>query len=217
MHAVELRVRPPGGSFPGVDSALAASPAISREALLNLDWLDDGGLTLLYRLAADGEAAIADALDDHEDVRAYQIVPVEDDTFYAFVHVQRSELVADLLSVVEEYALLLDRPFRFVDDSVVVTLAGDQAAASEAFDRVRELVDVSVEWMGEYEPEGMTPLSRLTDRQREALEAAFELGFYETPREASYEELGEALDCAPSTANALLRRTEAALVTAVLE
>jgi predicted DNA binding protein len=58
---------------------------------------------------------------------------------------------------------------------------------------------------------------RLPDRQRKGLEATDEPGFYERPRDPDYEDLGAALDCAPSTANELLCRAEARLVSAVLE
>ena len=217
MQAVALTLRPPDGAFPGLDSALAAEPDVDRDVLLSLDWFDDGSLSLLYRLDAPDEHTLEAVFDSHEDVRRYEVLSVDGRPRYAYVHLDHSELVGQLVDIVQEYALILDRPIRFTDGGVVITLAGDVTNATEAFERVREVIDLTVEWTGTYEPEASTPLSRLTIRQREALEAAVELGFYESPRAASYEELGEALDCAPSTANALLRRSEAALVTAVLE
>jgi predicted DNA binding protein len=58
--------------------------------------------------------------------------------------------------------------------------------------------------------------ARLTERQQEALVRAYELGYYETPRSVSFEEVAAELDCASSTANELLRRAEATVVEAVL-
>lgn len=52
----------------------------------------------------------------------------------------------------------------------------------------------------------------LTARQREAVEAALSLGYYDIPREASYEDVAEAMGCAPSTAAEHLRKAEGKLV-----
>ncbi len=54
----------------------------------------------------------------------------------------------------------------------------------------------------------------LTDRQREAVEAALELGYYEVPRTADHEDVAAALACAPSTAAEHLRKAESALLRA---
>ncbi|MDZ7730630.1 MAG: helix-turn-helix domain-containing protein [Natrialbaceae archaeon] len=86
-----------------------------------------------------------------------------------------------------------------------------------AFEEAAEAIDVDVEWSGGYDPAGSDVLSRLTSRQREAIQTAYELGFYEKPRRTSYEEIADALECAPSTANELLRRAETAIVSSVLE
>jgi predicted DNA binding protein len=52
----------------------------------------------------------------------------------------------------------------------------------------------------------------LTDRQREAVRAAVEAGYYAVPREASLADVAEAIGCAESTASEHLRRAEAAVM-----
>jgi predicted DNA binding protein len=56
----------------------------------------------------------------------------------------------------------------------------------------------------------------LTDCQRTALEPAHDLGFYETPRTVTYDDIAAELGCAPTTANELLRRAESRIVEALL-
>jgi predicted DNA binding protein len=56
----------------------------------------------------------------------------------------------------------------------------------------------------------------LSDRQREALEVAVELGYYDTPREATHTDIAAELDCAPNTASDHLQKGEAKLVRAGL-
>ncbi|QCC50446.1 helix-turn-helix domain-containing protein [Halapricum salinum] len=76
------------------------------------------------------------------------------------------------------------------------------------------LLDVEVLDVGSYDRAVTTPL---TDRQREAVEAAREVGYYEVPRTGDIETVARELDCAVSTASTLLRRAESRLVERTLE
>jgi predicted DNA binding protein len=216
MKAAELRFSPEGGAFPGVDAALASLSGVAREELLNLEWLTDGTYAMLYRLSASDGAAIRATLADHAEVHQYDVVAAGD-SYYAFVQASERETLSELLAIAEDNALLLDLPVTFTADGVTVTVAGSAADLQAAFADVTEKMAVSVEWTGSYEPGDDGVLRRLTDRQRDAISAAHDLGFYETPRAASYEEIADELDCAPTTANELLRRAEAAIVDALLE
>lgn len=57
----------------------------------------------------------------------------------------------------------------------------------------------------------------LSERQREAVTVAMELGYYEQPREATHEEIAAELGCAPNTASEHLQKAEAKLVEAGIE
>ncbi|WP_135301949.1 helix-turn-helix domain-containing protein [Haloarcula amylovorans] len=50
-----------------------------------------------------------------------------------------------------------------------------------------------------------------------AIDTAFELGYYEIPREASHEAVAEAIGCAPSTVAEHLRKAESKLLGSLLE
>ncbi len=223
MKAARLLLRPEEGAFPGVDRALAGCDHLTREQLLNLEWRADRSSALLYRLSVGGDgdrdarAAAEAVLAGHAEVRHHEVVDAGSGTVYAFVHVSEREPLSELLAIVERHALLLDLPFTFTEEGVSVTVAGDAGALQRAFGEASDAIDVDVEWSGGYRPESSAPLARLTDRQREALGVAYDLGFYRTPRTVTHEEIADALDCAPSTANELLRRAEATLVGAVLD
>ncbi|MFB6270785.1 MAG: helix-turn-helix domain-containing protein, partial [Halobacterium sp.] len=53
--------------------------------------------------------------------------------------------------------------------------------------------------------------------QREAVEAALELGYYDDPRAATQADVADRLDCAASTAGDHLRKAEAKLVRAGMD
>jgi len=216
MRAVELHLLPEGGSFPGVDTTVSSLDAVSRDAVMNLGWHSDGSYTLLYRLTAQSLEPLRAAIESNEDVRQYELIVEDETSVYAFLHVSEHEVLSELLAITEKHALLLEPPFRFTDRGVRVTVAGEQGSLQEAFDDVTDRIAVDVEWMGGYSPDGTDTIGRLTDRQREALSTAHELGYYETPRQASFGEVAEELDCASSTANELLRRAESKIIDAVL-
>lgn len=215
MRAVELHLMPEGGAFPGVDEMFANLPTVTREALVSVDWHSDGTFTLLYRLAGTDVESLRTALDDHDEVLRYELV-TEGTRTYTFTHVTERETLTELFEVVEEYALLLDPPFQLTDDGIRVTVAGSDDSLQSGFAEVSDRIAVDVESTGVYVPDEPSYLERMTDRQYEALVTAYELGYYETPRTVSFEEVADELGCAPSTANELLRRAEAELVDAVL-
>ena len=169
---------------------------------------------MLYRLSGSREE-LTDLLSESDQVIQYDIVG--DDPLYLFATVTEREGLSRLLAIADDHALLLEMPFEFTDNGIRVTIAGNEAPLQSAFAAaISEDIDLEVEAAGEYEPDAPVGFERMTDRQYEALVAAFKLGYYETPRTVSFEEVADELDCAPSTANELLRRAEGALVSSVL-
>ncbi|MFB6270658.1 MAG: helix-turn-helix domain-containing protein, partial [Halobacterium sp.] len=57
----------------------------------------------------------------------------------------------------------------------------------------------------------------LTDRQREVVETAVDLGYYDVPRTAGQDDVAAELDCASSTVAEHLRKAEAALARAAVQ
>jgi predicted DNA binding protein len=215
MRAVELHLMPDGHAFPGLDKSLRDLDAVSRETMMNFDWHSDGTYTLVYRLSGEDTDALDDHLADHEQVQTYDIVE-EDDRIYAFVHLTPRESLSRLLEIAESHQLILETPFQFTERGIRVRVAGEEAELQSAFAEGTDEIEIDVESTGMYSPDEPDFVEQMTERQYEALVTAFDLGYYETPRTISFEEVADELDCAPSTANELLRRAEAALVSSVL-
>ncbi len=60
-------------------------------------------------------------------------------------------------------------------------------------------VDVDIHAVGESDVGRESPVSTLSERQREAVLAALELGYYDHPRRATHEDVAERLGSAPNT------------------
>jgi predicted DNA binding protein len=110
------------------------------------------------------------------------------------------------------------------DGTLHVTIhAADMDRLREVVERLRERYDdVSMEYLvqsreADEQPE-LVPvdLKRLTDRQREVLETAHRMGYFEYPREANATEVAAALDIQPSTLSEHLAAAQSKLLDELL-
>ena len=94
------------------------------------------------------------------------------------------------------------------DDGATLSLVGPHGAISDQLSEYEAAgVSPALRRIGRYRgPEH--PLESLTDRQREVLEAAWDLGYFEVPKAAGAEDVASELDLDPSTVNEHLQRAE---------
>jgi predicted DNA binding protein len=102
--------------------------------------------------------------------------------------------------------------------SVSVPDDGTVAGVRESLAAAYADVTVSTIWTGRDDPgaTGGDPLADLTDRQREVLRHAFDVGYFERPRGASATELAEHFGVARATVTQHLRTAERKLLGEVL-
>ena len=111
-----------------------------------------------------------------------------------------------------------------VVNSATVTAAGwnchfgfaDSSALSQFFDAVGDH-GIGYEIHRVYEPRDTERLDDgMTDAQREAIETAMDIGYFDVPRQATLQELGEELDVSDSAASERIRRGVQSLVQSAL-
>ena len=105
-------------------------------------------------------------------------------------------------------------PFAVREGKVRVTLVGDDEQV-KAFLENRE-VNYKVVSLTDAKFSLNSPVSRLTEKQQEAISLAFRLGYFDTPRKVSAAELAEKLGLASSTLAVHLRRAERRLLAETL-
>lgn len=211
MKSVELVIR---DAEEIVDSPVYASPRVERELVFEGQG-GDGVETVLSYVEGDPEpyeAAFAGA----PGVQEFEITR-DGDAFLLYLRQELDEEGQWLMDALARGTVVLVPPIEFRSDgSMHLTLVGGRADLQAVVDALREELDVDVTRVAEYGAVA-GPSARLTDRQREALDAAWEVGYYDVPRGAGIEAVADDLDCAVSTASGLLRRAEARLVGDVLE
>lgn len=216
MRYVTIAIRPPNGSIHPVGTSIAETSGVEREALLYVDALFDGNGLLFYRLHGDIDP-LRPRLDAQEEVIDYEVLDVTGETSYIYFYVRSGQPAGLLMYLAQKYALVVETPIEFgPDGTVVITVAGTQENLREAFHEFPSDIAVHVESAGEYTPGHGQLLTSLTDRQREVLETAFRLGYYDVPRDATHECIAAELDVATSTIDEHLRKAESRLFGSLL-
>lgn len=190
--------------------------AVEREALLTWNLTPDGEEYALFSVEGDLDR-YRDRIDDVDSVLDYNLTPVTDGRFYAYVRQATREAEERMRAAFASRNLVVVPPIRYEQDGMHLTVVGtseDLTALVEAFP---ESLAVEVEAVGEYDRYHGTPATELTDRQLEAVRAAVRLGYYEVPRTAPLSAVADALDCAESTASTILRRAERTVFASVVE
>ncbi|WP_435098967.1 helix-turn-helix domain-containing protein [Halarchaeum sp. P4] len=190
----------------GDDAARFAPAEGRRGALQTVRLCRDGTVLELCQFADPAAGAVADTLADDSAVLDYAVV----DEHTLYVHLRPGARVLALLDLLESHRLILDTPVRFDADRVTVTLVGRAERITEAADALPDDVraDMRVERLAEYT--GDHPLQdALTQRQREVLATAIDVGYYQNPRDATVADVAAELGVAVSTASEHLRKIEA--------
>jgi predicted DNA binding protein len=132
---------------------------------------------------------------------------------YAFVNCETTPPMRQLFESIRRMSAIPVPPVEYHGDgSISFAVVGPSAEIQAAIEAVPAAVSVAVDRIGGTLAGPGTAETRLAPRQREALEAAVDLGYYEIPREASHEDVAAAIDCAPSTAAEHLRKAEATVL-----
>ncbi|WP_276247132.1 helix-turn-helix domain-containing protein [Haladaptatus sp. YSMS36] len=215
MKYLKFVISPTTRALHPIDETIEYHPEVTHEALLHVDSLPDGAGVLLYRLRGD-PGALGRSLTAHPDVRAYELVDMDDDAFHIYIQVDADEVGGELISLVHENALIIDTPLEYTDDGLRVTLVGTHDRLREALCSIPDELHISVEQAGEYTPGRGELLSPLTERQLEVFKTAVQRGYYEVPRRTTHKDLAKNLDCAPSTVDEHLRKAESHVVSGLL-
>ncbi|MDZ7688663.1 MAG: helix-turn-helix domain-containing protein [Halobacteriales archaeon] len=210
MRFTTVVLRHPEGWFQSAGEAFADCDAVAPVGLHSLRTLADGTAVMLYELEGDADA-VREVLSENAATTDHRVTKRRD-RVAAYIHFDPTPTVERLAGIPEKKGLVVETPMEFEDDGgLEATLVGPEANLRDALAQVPERVEVSVVRVGSYSP-GSQSLTRLSERQREVLRTAHELGYYRQPRRATHEEIAEELDCTAANVGEILRRVENALV-----
>lgn len=103
------------------------------------------------------------------------------------------------------------------DESATLSLVGSQETISGTISEYEAAgLSPDLRALGSYDG-GTDPTDALTDRQREVIQTAFEMGYYDVPRDASTEAVAAELELDGSTVSEHLQRAERNVLRRVLD
>jgi len=196
------------GALHPLGGRLTDEPAIERRAIHHVELLADDTVLMLAEASGD-QKRYRQIMEASAHVRNY--LTAGEDRWMAVSHFEPTDEVRRALTLQRESLLVVDTPIRFTDDdNLTVTYIGTDETFRTLSEYVDEMDSIAVEIveMGDYEADDSTFSRMLTSRQEEVLEVAVDLGYYSDPRQASLEDVGEAVGIAPGTAGEHLRKVE---------
>lgn len=212
MKRVSLRVpRSPDAIHP-IHRGIVEAGTIPSAKLLQWGPRDD--VTTLSWFDGDRET-VRSILEGIDSVTTIHLSSVASGT-YAVIDQSNYELESSILALLSRSSVVFVPPVTFLDTGEVrFEAVGESSVLGEFYRRLRETLDVAIESIHEYHGRP-SPVS-ITERQSSALETALGIGYYDVPRTGSIDDLASELGCAPSTAGELLRKAEAAVITAYVD
>lgn len=217
VRYLTVRIAPAAtAAFHPVGERLAAEPSIRREAIHHVELLADETVVTLAEGSGDRERYEA-LMADSPHVEEFLVSG--DDRWLATNRFTAQGPVRQLLEWQRESDLVAEMPIRINDDgSMRITYLGSESEFRELYARTVDAatLDVEVVETGQYDPDVADFARGLTPRQQEVLQAAVDVGYYSEPREATHEDVAEAVGIAPSTVGTHLRRIEARVFEALV-
>ena len=210
MRYLTARVRPAEGqAFHPLGEELAADPSVGREAIHHVELLPDDTV-LLFGEGSGDRARYEEILRDSPSVVDFLVSG--EGKWMAVSRFEPTETVRRALELQRESDVVIETPIRFdADGSFRVTYLGSDASLRDLFGEVGEdgTLAFDVVETGEYRPDEAAFARLLTARQREVLDAAVDVGYYDAPRRATLDDVAAAVGIASTTAGEHLRKVEA--------
>ncbi len=209
MRYVTLRLAPEGDSaLHPLMGELAAADDITREAIHRIELLDDGTVVMVGE-SRGNQDHFERIMADSDYVLEFTTTGA-DGQWYSYSNFEPTEISERMLLSQQQSTGLVEMPIvPNADGSIAYTLVGDEASLQESMPPEMDGYTVELLETGDREPRAEDLFACLTERQQTVLETAIDRGYYANPREATHDDLGDALDCSPSTVGEHLRKIEA--------
>ncbi|WP_123538255.1 helix-turn-helix domain-containing protein [Halosimplex salinum] len=147
----------------------------------------------------------------------WEVLPIDEAACYCFLAGEVGAAARALFENFTRDSLLTVPPVEcHADGSSTFTLVGRDADVQAAVSGVPPGADVTVEEVGGERVASESVAGELSARQREAVEAALDAGYYDEPRRATVEDVAAELDCATATAAEHLRKAESTAMSALV-
>lgn len=215
MKHVRVRITAHGreGDIHPMYGVMTRAPFVERATALQWNYTGDA-LGILHYVVGDADALEA-AMQEIPEVVGYDIEHIDKQSCYVYVRDSTTDPLQEMFGPISSGGLVVVPPIEYeTDGTVAFSIFGPDDELQNAVKNISVPVDVTIEAVGGLARTRAAVEARLTERQRDAVETAVELGYYDIPRRATQEDIAAELDCAPSTAAEHLRKAESRVLRA---
>lgn len=211
MRSLTVLVRP-RGTHP-MYNTFGEDSDIVREQLYHLNILEDGTMVILGRIRGNLDAARR-AVEQWAGVIDYSFSSDDSGGALVYIHAHPPPEVTRFLQLPREQEVFVDFPIEGTPDGGlrVVLIGETNELLQEALGSIPEEFDLTVERIGAYPHDEHNHAAVLTERQREVLACARELGYYDFPRRTTHKEIADRLDLSDGTVGEHLQKIEARII-----
>lgn len=209
MKSVTYLMRPEDVPYGRVGELFLAEE-IWLVAVHNVDSLTDGSVVIQAEVAESADRLREVLSTDRDWIYDVQVASGADRPMLQ-LHFEPGGVHREVLELHRTSAVTLDYPIDVVDhasQTLRVTEVGPEPVLRDLIQETKATLDVTIERIGEYTPVSTSVFDDLTKRQRIVLGTAIELGYYDEPRNVTYEDISRELDCSASAVGQHLRRAE---------
>ncbi|WP_435124314.1 helix-turn-helix domain-containing protein [Halobaculum sp. D14] len=210
MKHIRVRITAHGqaGDIHPMYGVMTEAPFIERATAIQWNYTGDA-LGILHYVVGDADA-LESAMQEIPEVVGYDIERIDERSCYVYVRDATTDSLQEMFKPITSGGLVVVPPIKYdPDGTVVLSIFGPDDELQDAIERISVPVDVTIEAVGGLPGTTAAVETLLTDRQREVVETAVDLGYYDIPRTASQEDIAVELDSAPSTIAEHLRKAEA--------
>lgn len=207
VRHLQVKLAAERGWFHPIERELIDTPAVWRKSIHELALLDQETAMTLYEFGGD-PATVQAIAERRDDVHTHELFE-SGDRLLVYAQFEPNDRMSGFIQLQRDYEVIIKNPTEFTTDGGIrVTLIGRMDRLRETARMFETYLNVTVEQVGEYRPRDEPLFHSLTGRQRETLLTALELGYYESPREATQADIAAELDRTDGTVAEHLQKVE---------
>lgn len=211
MKSISVELRYSNEALTALHRGLCESPELDREIILGGQSVD--GIETISSFVYGSPGAYESLLVEQGSVLEYDITP-DEDGFFLYLRQELGPEGQSMMDSLTQATVVVVPPIEFRSDRTMrMTVVGHPEDLKAISESIPEGIAIDILQVGDGV---VTVEAPITERQRDALQAAWDVGYFEVPRRNGIETVAEELDCAVSTASELLRRGETYAIRQVL-
>lgn len=215
MRYVTFQLIPRKGELHPFGTVVRDDPGVSRRAVHHFNPISDEHMAILVEFGGPAEK-LRRAVDDQPGIISSN-VSESGGSVFVYAHFRPDEWTRQLYNVSNSHEIFVDTPMYYTENGALeITTIGELEEIRASSLALPDGVGLDLLSTGEYSPASDGLYEQLTPRQQETLRTAVEVGYYQEPRQVTYQDVAGELGIAAGTVGEHLRKIESKILTDVL-